>query len=90
MFQVNLKACLGLIFPNQYCLIVIRENQGWFLGDVISWATPTPFWSLLYSTIVPYDNYDGYYKNIVLDNTVTVTLTFIGIPVQTHCGVLWG
>ena len=25
-FQVDLKACLGLVLPNQYCLIVVREN----------------------------------------------------------------
>ena len=26
MFRVNLKACLGLVLPYQYCLIIIREN----------------------------------------------------------------
>ena len=26
-FQVDLKACLGLVLPNQYCLIVIREKR---------------------------------------------------------------
>jgi len=25
------------------------------LGDISSWATPKPWWSLLYSTIVLYD-----------------------------------
>ena len=25
-FQVDLKACLGLVLPNQYCLIVVWEN----------------------------------------------------------------
>ena len=25
------------------------------MGDVILWATPIPLWSLLYSTIIPYD-----------------------------------
>ena len=25
-FQVDLKACLGLVSPNQYCLIVIMGN----------------------------------------------------------------
>ena len=54
-FWVNLKACLGLVLPNQYCLIVVREIEVGFLGDVISWATPTPLWSLLYSTIILYD-----------------------------------
>ena len=48
-FQVDLKVCLGLVLPHQYCPIVVRENRGWFLGDVISWATPTALWSLLYS-----------------------------------------
>ena len=31
-FRVDLKACLGLVLPNQYCLIVVRENWGWFFG----------------------------------------------------------
>ena len=48
-FWVDLKACLGLVLPCQYCLIVVRENWGWFLGDFISWAMTTPLWSLLYS-----------------------------------------
>ena len=48
-FRVDLKAFLDLALPNQYGLIVVRENQGWFLGDIILWATPTPLWSLLYS-----------------------------------------
>ena len=26
-----------------------KENLGWFLGDIISWAMPTLLWSLLYS-----------------------------------------
>ena len=26
VFQGDLKACLVLVLPNQYCLIVIREN----------------------------------------------------------------
>ena len=25
-FRVDLKACLGLVLPNQYYLIVVREN----------------------------------------------------------------
>ena len=25
-FRINLKACLGLVLPNQYCLIIVREN----------------------------------------------------------------
>ena len=25
-FRVDLKACLGLVLPHQYCLIVVREN----------------------------------------------------------------
>ena len=50
--QVDLKACLGLVLPSQYYLIIERDNLGWFLGDVILWATPTPLWSLLYSTYI--------------------------------------
>jgi len=55
---VNLKACLGLVLPYQHCLrfapIVVWKNLGLFWGDVISWATPTPSWSLLLilSTVV--------------------------------------
>ena len=30
MFQVDLKTCLGLVLPNQYCLIVIGENETGF------------------------------------------------------------
>ena len=26
VFWVDLKACLGLVLPNQYCLTVVREN----------------------------------------------------------------
>ena len=26
VFRVNLKACLGLVLPNQYCFIVVREK----------------------------------------------------------------
>ena len=25
-FQVDLKACLGLVLPNQYCLIIVSEH----------------------------------------------------------------
>ena len=46
-FWVDAKACLGLVSPNHYCLIVVRGNWGCFLGDIILWATPTPLWSLL-------------------------------------------
>jgi len=31
-FWVNLKICLGLVLPNQYCHIVKREYWGWFCG----------------------------------------------------------
>ena len=55
MFRVNLKTLLGLILPNQYYHVVMRKNQGRFLGYIISLATPTPSMSLLYSTIVLYD-----------------------------------
>ena len=36
-----------------------------FLGDILSWAMPTPLWSLLYSTIVLYDM-SLLYKNVVI------------------------
>ena len=26
VFRVDMKACLGLLLPNQYCLIVVWEN----------------------------------------------------------------
>ena len=26
VFRVNLKACLGLVLPNQYCLIIVMGN----------------------------------------------------------------
>ena len=29
-FQVDLKACLGLVLPNQYCLIVVWESEASF------------------------------------------------------------
>ena len=50
VFQVN-KACLGLVLPIQYCLIVIRKSEAGF-GDVLS--CHKPLWSLLYSTIILY------------------------------------
>ena len=57
VFRVDLKACLGLVLPNQYCLIIGRKIEAGFLDNDILWATPTPLWSLLYSTIVLYDMY---------------------------------
>ena len=48
MFQVDLKACLGLVVPASS---LSGENEAVFLGNVISWATPTPLWSLLYTTV---------------------------------------
>ena len=53
-FQVNLKACLGLVLPNLYYLIVVWKVKLVF-GWLFSWATPTPLWSLLYSTSILYD-----------------------------------
>ena len=50
-FWVDLKACLGLVLPNQYCPIVVWENWGWFSGDLTSWATPTSSSSLLWTMI---------------------------------------
>ena len=26
-FRIDLKACLGLVLPNQYCIIVITESE---------------------------------------------------------------
>ena len=40
---------------SQYCLIVVWENQDWFLGDFILWITPTLLQSLHYSTITLYE-----------------------------------
>ena len=37
-----LRKMVGLGFLNQ-------NNVPWFFGDVISWATYTPLWSVLYS-----------------------------------------
>ena len=36
--------------PNQYCSIIFWENWGWFLICTILQATPTPSWSLLWTT----------------------------------------
>ena len=52
---VDLKACLSLVVPNQYCPIIIWENWGWFLGDFTSRAMPTSWSSLLWTTIVVHD-----------------------------------
>jgi len=40
-FCTDLKACLGLVLPNQYCPIIIWESEAGFLGDIMSWAMPT-------------------------------------------------
>jgi len=53
--QIDLKACLGLVLPNQYCPIIIWENWGWFSGDFTLLATPTSWLSLLWTTIVIHD-----------------------------------
>ena len=29
-FRVDLKACLGLVLPNEYCLIVVKEIEAGF------------------------------------------------------------
>ena len=47
------EVCLTL--SNQYCHVAMKNNQGKFLGDVLSPATPTLSSSLLCSTIVLYD-----------------------------------
>ena len=73
-FRVDLKTFLGLVLPHQYCLIVVRENRGWFLGDIISWATPTPLWSLLYS----------YYRtvcSVVLVQQIHFSLVLVLVPI---------
>ena len=54
-FWISLKACLGFVIPNQYCLIVVWENWGWLLDDIISWATPTPSSSLLWIISMVHD-----------------------------------
>ena len=54
-FRIDLKACLGLVLPNQYCPIVVWEIWGWFSGDFTSWATPTSLSSLLWTPIVVHD-----------------------------------
>ena len=45
-FQADLKACLGLVLPSQYCLIVVRkiETGFWvmfFMGHTYSFVVPT-------------------------------------------------
>ena len=51
MFQADLKACLGLVIPNQYCLIIVRENRGWFLGDCYFVSLCGPYYTVQYCTI---------------------------------------
>ena len=55
-FQVDMKACLGLVIPDEYYRpIVVWENWGWFSSDFTLWATPTSWSSLLWITIVVHD-----------------------------------
>jgi len=54
-FQVDLKARLGLVLPNQYCPIVVWESWDWFLGDFTSWAMPISSSSLLWNTTEVHD-----------------------------------
>ena len=56
MFRVDLKTLLDLVLPKQYCDVVVRKIAAGFLGYIISRISPTPSMSLLYSTIVLYDN----------------------------------
>ena len=56
MFWVDLKTLLSFVLPNQYCHVIMRKNRGRVLGYIISWIAPTPSMSLIYSTIVLYDN----------------------------------
>ena len=53
MMKQTREVCLTL--SNQYCHVVMKKNQGKFLGDVLSPAVPTLSSSLLCSTIVLYD-----------------------------------
>jgi len=39
-----LKACLGIILPNQYYPIIVWENRSQFLDEFTSWAVPTPWY----------------------------------------------
>ena len=50
------ESLFGLSLPNQYCPIIVWENLGWFSGDFTLWAMPTSWSSLLWTTIVVYDN----------------------------------
>ena len=47
------ESLFGLVLPNQYYSSV--KNWGWFSGDFTSWATPTSWSSLLWTTIVVHD-----------------------------------
>ena len=51
-FRVDLKAYLGLVLP---ALSSSGKIGAGFWVIFFLWATPTPLWSLLYSTIVLYD-----------------------------------
>ena len=53
MMKQTREVCLTL--SNQYCHVVMKKNQGKFLGDVLSPAAPTLSLSLLCSTIVLYN-----------------------------------
>ena len=44
IFQDSAQRVRTIVLPNQYCPIIVWENQGWFLGDVILWGTITPSW----------------------------------------------
>ena len=45
-FRVDLKACLGLVLPNQYCFIIVRGKVRLILG----WCFfKGHFWSLLHT-----------------------------------------
>ena len=46
VFQVDLKACLGLVLPNQYCLIIVWEIE------VILWAMPTPLYCMIVESLL--------------------------------------
>ena len=72
-FRVNLKACLGLVLPHQYCLIIVIEADVW----VILFCGPrlllcSPYYTV---TIVLYDKpYSTFYTFVsynFVNNDVT-------------------
>ena len=75
---VDLKASLGL--TNTASSSSGKIEAG-FLGDVISWATSTPLWSLLYSTIFYILKIVSSYLLYTYCITRVVLREFPGVPV---------